>query len=421
MTSSTLQITHGRVIDPHSGLDALADVFIEDGRIAAIGQKPGGFVPTQTLDAAGCIVCPGLVDLSVRLGAVELELSAAVAGGVTSLACPPDSRPPLDEPGLVERLVRRSEAVGLAHVYPLGALTVQLAGERLAEMHSLKNAGCIAFSQAQQPIVDTQVLLRAMQYAATFDLAVHLTVQDYHLSRDGVAHDGEIAARLGLSGIPICAETIAVATALHLAQATGARLHLARLSSAAALEQVRSARQHGQAVTCDIGCHHLHLCEADIGYFDSHTRFTPPLRSASDREALRQAAAEGLAVLCSDHSPLSEDGKQIPFAEAQPGATGVELLLPLTLRWAQEAGIPLTAALARITSEPAAILGIPAGTLAIGAAADLCIFNPDETWRVTPETLRSQGKNTPFPDAVMHGRVRQTLVGGRPVFLSTEH
>lgn len=416
MKHTTIHITNGRVIDPRHGVDALADVFIANGRVAAIGQSPDGFSPTQTLDAGGCIVCPGLVDLAVRLGSVEPELSAAVAGGVTSLACPPDSRPPLDEPGLVERLVRRSEAVGLAHVYPIGALTQQLAGERLAEMHSLAKAGCVAFSQAHKAIIDTQVLLRAMQYAATFDLAVHLQAQDYHLSRDGVAHDGEVAARLGLSGIPVCAETIAVVTALHLAQATGVRLHLARLSSAAALELVRAARHGGQAVTCDIGCHYLHLSETDIGNFDSHTRLTPPLRAASDREALRQAVAEGLAVLCSDHTPLNEDGKQIPFDEALPGATGVELLLPLTLRWAQEADIPLLTALARITSEPAAILGIPAGSLAVGEAADICIFDPEESWCVTPENLRSQGKNIPFPGVEMKGRVKQTLIGGRLVF-----
>ena len=415
MKHTTIRIANGRVIDPRHGFDALADVFIADGRIAAIGQKPDGFSPTQTLDAAGCIVCPGLVDLAVRLGSVEPELSAAVAGGVTSLACPPDSRPPLDEPGLVERLVRRSEAVGLAHVYPVGALTQQLAGERLAEMHSLAKAGCVAFSQAHKAIIDTQVLLRAMQYAATFDLAVHLQAQDYHLSRDGVAHDGEVAARLGLSGIPVCAETIAVVTALQLAQATGARLHLTRLSSAAAVELVRAARHGGQAVTCDIGCHYLHLSETDIGNFDSHTRLTPPLRAASDREALRRAVAEGLAVLCSDHTPLNEDGKQIPFDEALPGATGVELLLPLTLRWAQEADIPLLTALARITSEPAAILGIPAGSLAVGEAADICIFDPEESWCVTPENLRSQGKNIPFPGVEMKGRVKQTLIGGRLV------
>ena len=416
MNETMIRISNGRVIDPQRGFDDKADLFIADGRIVGIGQEPAGFLADRTIDADGSVVCPGLVDLSARLDGLETELLAAVAGGVTSLACPPDTRPPLDEPGLVERLIGRSKVLGLSHVYPLGALTQQLAGERIAEMHRLKKAGCIAFSQAQKPLVDTQILLRAMQYAATFRLRLHLQVQDHYLSRDGVAHEGEVAARLGLSGIPVCAETIAIATALSLAQATGAHLHLARLSSAAGLAMVREARNRGQAVSCDIGCHHLHLSEADIGYFDSHLRFIPPLRAASDRAALRAALAEGLAVLCSDHTPMDEDGKQLPFAEALPGATGLELLLPLTLRWAEESGVPLPTALARITCDPAAILGIPAGTLAVGQPADLCIFDAEEVWPVIPENLRSRGKNTPFLGDEMKGRVRMTLVGGKVVF-----
>ena len=319
MDKHLIRITNGRVIDPSRGLDAQADVCIAGGHIAAVGQVPDGFSAAPVLDASGCIVCPGLVDLSARLGAVEPELHAAVAGGITSLACPPDTRPPLDEPGLVERLVRRSEALGLAHVYPIGALTQQLAGERIAEMHSLKKSGCIAFSQANSPLPDTQILLRAMQYAATFGLSLHLQAQDYHLSRDGVAHEGEVAARLGLAAIPVCAETVAVATILQLAQAAGVRLHLTRLSSAAGLALVREARSKGLAVTCDIDCHHLHLAETDIGYFDSHARFTTPLRSGADREALRSALAEGLVALCSDHTPVDEDGNYCPLPRRFPG------------------------------------------------------------------------------------------------------
>jgi dihydroorotase len=332
------------------------------------------------------------------------------------VACPPDTRPPLDEPGLVERLVRRSEALGLARVFPIGALTQQLAGEKLAEMASLTKAGCIAFSQAKQPIFDTQVLLRAMQYAATFDYAIRLQPQDHYLARDGVAHDGEVASRLGLAGIPVCAETVAISTALQLARETGVRLHLARLSSAAGVALVREARRSGLKVTCDIAIHHLHLSEVDIGYFDTHARFDPPLRSGSDRDALRAAVAEGLAAVCSDHTPVDADGKQLPFGEASPGATGLELLLPLILKWAEEAKLPLATALARVTCDPAAILGIETGSLAVGKAADLCLFDPVEPWRVTPDALRSQGKNTPFMGYEMAGRVRATLVGGRVVF-----
>lgn len=412
----TIHIKNGRVIDPQAGVDAKADLYIAAGRVAAIGEMPAGFSAQRTIDATGKVVCPGFVDLSTRLAGLESELAAAVAGGVTAVACPPDTKPALDEPGLVERLVRRSEALGLARVYPIGALTQQLAGEKLAEMNSLAQAGCIAFSQAKQPIFDTQILLRAMQYAATFDYAIRLRPQDHYLARDGVAHDGEVASRLGLAGIPVCAETVAISTALHLAQQTGVRLHLARLSSAAGVALVRAAKRDGVKVSCDVAIHYLHLSETDIGYFDTQARFDPPLRSGSDRDALRAAAADGLAAICSDHTPVDADGKQLPFAEAVPGATALELLLPLLLKWAAEEKLPLATALARVTCDPAAILGVDGGLLAVGAPADLCIFDPSEPWVVTPDALRSQGKNSPFMGYEMAGRVHATLVGGRVVF-----
>ena len=415
-TPDKLHIKSGRVVDPESGLDQTADLFVADGRIVAVGRPPSGFAADRVIDARRKIVCPGLVDLSARLPGLQSELTAAVAGGVTAVACPPDTKPPLDEPGLVERLVRHSEALGLARVYPVGALTQQLAGEKLSEMHSLTRAGCVAFSQSQQPIFDTQVLLRAMQYAATFGYALRFQPQDHYLARDGVAHDGEVASRLGLAGIPVCAETVAIATVLHLAKETGVRLHLARLSSAAGVALVREAKESGIKVSCDVAIHHLHLSEVDIGYFNSHARFVPPLRAGSDRKALRSAVASGLAVLCSDHTPLDEDAKQLPFADALPGASGLELLLPLTLKWAAEDGIPLMSALARVTCDAANILGIESGSLVVGRPADICIYDPDESWVVASETLRSQGKNTPFLGCEMLGRVTATLVDGRVVF-----
>ena len=416
MNNTSIHIVGGRVIDPKNGFDQRADLYITEGRIAAIGSAPNGFSATRVIDATDRVVCPGLVDLSARLGAVEPELAAAVAGGITSLACPPDTRPPLDEAGLVERIVRRSEAVGLARVYPIGALTQGLGGEKLAEIATLRKAGCIAFSQAQRPLIDTQVLLRAMQYAATLGVTLHLQPQDHYLARDGVAHDGEVASRLGLGGIPVSAETVAIATALQLARSTGVRLHLMRLSSAAGVALVREAQAAGLAVSCDVSIHHLHLSENDIGYFDSHARFTPPLRAKDDQNALRLAVRDGVAALCSDHTPLSEDGKQVPFGEALPGASALELLLPLTLRWAEETRTPLATALARITCDPSAILGISSGSLTPGYPADICIFDPAATWRVSPERLQSRGKNTPFEGIEMTGRVVATLVDGHPVF-----
>jgi dihydroorotase len=418
MQAQNIHISNGRLVDPKSGFDRQADLFVADGLVQAIGDAPAGFVANRRIDATGRVVCPGLVDLSARLSNLDSELVAAVAGGVTALACPPDTRPPLDEPELVERLVRRSESIGLAHVYPVGALTQQLGGEKLSEMVGLSRAGCIGFSQATKPIFDTQVLLRAMQYAATFGYAIRLQPQDHYLARDGVAHDGEVASRLGLSGIPVCAETLAISTALHLAAETGVRLHLSKLSSAAGVALVREARNSGVKVSCDVAIHHLHLSETDIGYFDSHARFDPPLRAISDREALRAAVADGLAAVCSDHTPVDEDGKQLPFAEALPGAIGLELLLPLVLKWANEARVPLPVALARVTCDPATILGIEkeAGAIAVGRRADICVFDPQELWCISPETLRSQAKNTPCMGWEVTGRVHTTLVSGRVVF-----
>ncbi|MDQ5944781.1 MAG: dihydroorotase, partial [Pseudomonadota bacterium] len=417
MASEKISIKNGRLIDPKHGIDELLDLHLADGRVAAIGKAPDGFAGARIIEAGGFVVCPGLVDLAARLPGLEDELAAAVAGGVTSLACPPDTRPSLDEPGLVERLVRRAADAGLTRVLPVGALTAGLKGEALAELGSLARAGCIAFSQGSNaPIVDTQVLLRAMQYATTFGYTLHLQPQDSYLARDGVAHDGEVASRLGLPGIPAAAESAAIATALELVRSTGARLHFTRISSAAGIALLQRARDEGLPVTCDIGVHHLHLTDMDIGYFDSAARFNPPLRAQRDREALSAAAASGLAAICSDHTPIDEDGKQLPFGEAEAGATALELLLPLTLKWAEAEKLPLAKALARITCDPAAILGSHAGHLAIGAPADVCVFDPDKLWTVSADRLVSQGKNTPFIGCGMQGQVATTIVDGRVVF-----
>ena len=420
-----IHIKGGRLIDPKSGVDARKDIYIAAGKIVAIGYLPNGFTANRVIDAAGLIVCPGLVDLAARLrepgfeymATLESEMEAAIAGGVTSLACPPDTDPPLDEPGLVEMLKFRAQNLNQARVYPVGALTQGLKGERLTEMAELVDAGCIAFSQADAPFADSQVLYHALQYAATFGFPVWLRPQDPALARHGVAHDGPVATRCGLPGIPVCAETVALATILILARETGARVHLARLSSAEGVEMVRLAKRQGLPVTCDISIHHAHLTEMDIGYFDSNSRLDPPLRSQRDRDALRAALAEGTVdAACSDHTPVDEDAKQLPFAEAEPGATGLELLLPLTLKWADESGTALSAALAGITSQPARVLNIDAGHLTPGHVADICVFDAERYWKVTPEALKSQGKNTPYLGLELKGKVRYTLVDGQVVY-----
>jgi len=414
---TSLHIRNGRVIDPASGKDAVGDVFVADGKIVD-GLKGKA---ERTIDAKGLVVAPGFIDLSARLrepgqeykATLESEMAAAVAGGVTSLACPPDTDPPLDEPGLVDMLRRRAKALTRARVYPVGALTVKLQGEALTEMGLLAEAGCVAFSQANVPLADTQVLWRALQYAATFGLPVWLRAEDAWLAKSGVAHDGEVATRLGLAGIPTFAETIALATILELVRATGARVHICRLSTAGAVELVRAARKEGLPVSCDVAVHHVHLCEMDLGYFDSNCRLDPPLRSARDRDALARALAEGaIDCLCSDHTPVDDDGKHLPFAEAEPGATGLELLLPLALKWGKAASLPLSKVLARITSDPARILGVALGRLAVGTPADIAIFDPQAPVRVSAETLKSQGKNTPFLGHELQGKVRATIVAG---------
>ncbi|HEY4999048.1 MAG TPA: dihydroorotase, partial [Usitatibacter sp.] len=325
-----VEIKGARVIDPASGRDAPGSIYIADGKIASLDRAPDGFRPDETVDARGLVACPGLVDLSARLrepgfeykATLESELRAAAAGGVTTLACPPDTDPPLDEPGLVEMLTRRAASLDLARVHPLGALTVGLKGERLAEMAELAEAGCVGFFQGSAALPDPATLLQAMRYASTFGFTVWLRAQDTHLAQSGVAHDGEVATRLGLTPIPVVAETVALRTIVELMGATGARVHIARISSAAGVAVVAQAKAQGAAISCDVGVHHLHLCDRDIGDFDAQCNLSPPLRDPADRDRLRKALAEGVIdAACSDHTPVDDDAKQVPFAEAEAGAT----------------------------------------------------------------------------------------------------
>lgn len=424
-----IHIKNGHLIDPANGIDAQQDLYIAAGKIVGVGQAPAGFSASRTIDADGMVVAPGFVDLSVRLrepgyeykATLESELQAAMQGGVTSLVCPPDTDPVLDEPGLVEMLKHRAKTLNQAHVYPLGALTVGLKGQSLTEMAELTEAGCVGFSQAECPILDTTVLLRALQYAKTFGYTVWLRPQDPHLGRGGIAHSGPVASRLGLSGVPVMAETVALHTIFELVRATGARVHLCRMSSAAGLELVRAAKKEGLPVTCDVGAHHIHLTEIDIGFFDPNARLTPPLRAQRDRDAIRHGLLDGtIDAICSDHTPVDDDEKLLPFGEASPGATGLELLLSLALKWAEESvdpsQRPTAKAIAKITSDAARIVGLPSGQLAVGSIADICVFDPAVRWTVAAKALASQGKHTPFLGYELSGQVKATIVAGHVAF-----
>jgi dihydroorotase len=430
-----LHIKNGRMIDPANGIDKVQDLFIVNGKIAAVGSAPSGFAADTVIDATGLVVAPGLVDLSARLrepgyeykATLKSEMQAAMQGGVTSLVCPPDTDPVLDEPGLVEMLKHRARIVDQANVHPLGALTMGLKGEALTEMAELTEAGCIGFSQAEVPIEDTNVLLRALQYANTFGYTVWVRPQDAHIGRGGIAHSGPLASRLGLSGVPVMSETIALHTLFELVRASGARVHLCRMSSAAGLELVRAAKKEGLPVTCDVGAHHVHMTDADIGFFDSNARVTPPFRSQRDRDAIRAALYDGtLDAICSDHTPVDDDEKLLPFGEASPGATGLELLLSLALKWADDyaesqhggagSATPLARAVAKVTSDAARVAGLQAGTLSPGMDADVVVFDPHARWKVEAAALASQGKHTPFLGYELAGQVRTTIVGGRVAF-----
>jgi dihydroorotase len=427
-------IKHGRIVDPASNHDAVGDLAIAAGRIVGLGKVSPEFEPDRVIDASGLVVAPGLVDLAARLrepgheheGMLESEMAAAVAGGVTSLVCPPDTEPVLDEPGLVQMLKFRARNLNLAHLYPLGALTRGLKGEVLTAMAELTDAGCVGFSQAEVSLKDTLVLHRALMYAATFGYTTWLRPNDAWLG-NGVAAKGALATRMGLSGVPVIAETIALATIFELVRDTGARVHLCRLSSAAGIELVRRAKAEGLPVTCDVSINQLHLTDMDIGYFNAAMRVTPPLRQQRDRDAIRAALADGtIDALVSDHTPVDADAKNLPFAEAEPGASGLELL-SLALKWGEQDNVPLTRTLATVTAAPVAVigdalgsLGASAGRLVEGGVADVCVFDAGAHWQVAPTALRSQGKHTPFAGHELPGLVALTLVAGTVAFDAVE-
>jgi dihydroorotase len=420
-----IRIKNGRVIDPASQLDGRQDIFISDGKIVAIGDYQDDFTADRTIDATGLMVIPGLVDLSVRLrepgqehtATIQSETAAAAAGGVTTLCVPPDTDPVIDNPAVVELIEDRAKKSGHAMVLTVGAMTQNLEGEFLAEMARLKAAGCIGLSNGLSTIKNSVIQQRAMAYAATLDMTLFLNAVDPWLQKQGCVHEGAVSARLGLGGIPESAETIAVSRDLILIEQTGVRAHFHNLSSGKAVKLIRDAQIRGLPVTADVSAHHLHLSEHDLGNYDSLSHVLPPLRSIRDREQLQQGVRDGvLAAISSHHQPLDRDDKLGPFAETQPGISGLETLLPLTLKLVEDDEIELHRALAALTCNPADILGIDAGQIKVGAMADLCLVDPDSEFECQPLNFVSAGKNSPFGGWLFNHQVSHTLFQGRLVF-----
>ena len=420
-----IQISGGRVIDPANKVDRVQNVYIADGKIIALGKAPQDFQADMEIDACHRIVCPGLVDVSARLrepgqeqkATIATETLAAASAGITTLCCPPDTHPVIDTPAVTEFIRLRAEAAGNTRVVTLGALTQSLHGEQLSEMAALRKAGCVGVSNALKPLLNPLILRRAMEYAATFDLTVFLYPNDHWLANGGCVHEGRVATRLGLPGIPEAAETAAVARDLALIEQTGVRAHFCRLTTGRAARMIARAQYDGIPVTADVAIPYLYLSEVDISDFDSLCHLIPPLRTVEDRQQLRDAVQQGIvSAICSDHQPHEPDAKLGPFPATEPGISGLDTLLPLSLRLADQHSLELIDLIHRLTAGPAKILGLPYGTLSIDAKADICIFDPLAIWQLDNSTIRSHGLNTPFMGWEMKGRVTHTLLAGKIVY-----
>lgn len=426
---SRLLIKGGHLLDPATGLDHKGDIYIADDHIVSIDQAPDSFSVDQTIEATGLTVTPGLVDLCARLrepgleykATINSETGAAATAGITTLCCPPDTDPVIDEPAVVELINHKSMNAAHSNVLMLGALTNGLKGKLLSEMQALQTAGCVGVSNSRHPVENTLVLKRAYAYAANCGLTVFVEPDDHWLSQGGCAHQGTIASRLGLKGIPVSAETVALARSLELVAETGVKAHFGRLSSASGVGMIRRAKAEGLDITADVSAHQLHLTELDISSFNSACHVLPPLRTQRDLEALQKGISDGtIDAICSDHQPHEPDAKEAPFAATQPGISSLETFLPLAMRLVEQKTIELDRVIRAITSAPASILGINTGTLAAGAIADICIFNREDNWQLDQSSLNSQGKNSPFIGWNFQSKVKHTIINGTLIHSYTD-
>ena len=430
MTQRTAYI-HARLMDPDSGRDERGALLVEDGIIRDLGPRlfadgvPDG---TEVIDCSGLVLAPGLVDARVLVHepgetykeSVASAAAAAVTGGVTSIVTLPNTNPVIDDVALIEFMIARGAETDLVNLYPYGALTIGAKGEKLTEIGLLREAGAVAFTDGTRAIADPVLLRRALSYATAFDALIIQHPEEPALARGGQMNEGELATRLGLAGIPVCAEVMMIERDLHLLPSSGGRYHAAHVSTAAAIDAIRKAKARGVNVTCDTAPHYFGLNENAIGSYRTFAKLSPPLRSEDDRKAVAEGLRDGtIDFIASDHIPQDPDSKRLPFAQAVPGATGLETLLPLTLELYHNKVLSLIDALGKITAAPARLLNLPAGRLEIGARADLVLIDPDRPWRIREEQLLSKSKNTLFDRRPVQGRCLRTVFGGRTVFVGT--
>ncbi|MBT7355104.1 MAG: dihydroorotase [Rhodospirillaceae bacterium] len=415
---------NARLLDPATGLDTSGTLVTDGESIADFGEKVKAPKGAKTIDCQGKCLMPGLVDMRVQLrepgeeykGTLESAGRAATEGGVTTMVCLPNTTPVIDDISVLEFVARRARKLGLAKVYPYGAVTKGLAGEELAEMGMLAEAGALAFTDGIHAISDARMMSRALSYAANFGLIIVQHAEEPSLAAGGCMTGGETATRLGLSGIPAAAEVIMVERDIRLVRMTGGRLHFAHVSTSDAIDTIRAAKAEGLAITCDTAPPYFALNETAIGDYRTFAKVSPPLRGEDDRQAVIEGIRDGtIDVIASDHRPQDQDSKRLPFVQAEPGIVGLETLLPLTLALHRHEGISLLDLVQRMTSAPGNLLRMKEGRLAAGLPADLLIFDPDHEWTVDAANLKSRSKNTPFDTFAMQGIAVCTIVGGRHV------